>query len=451
MSKEVRVAGGKKASAEEAPYYATVRSFFEKHPDIEFVRWQWVDVTALVRTRMTTVRQALRLASQGGSISVASPIANAFLIDGSFNEVNAGEKDQLVPDWSTLVPCYYQKGHAAVLCSIDEPDQDFNTCPRTILKKLEADVKQRHGMSFLVGIEIEFYLTPSAESTAPVKDVDAYCTTASLRTPYLGVLEESVRCLEKAGIPVWTFHSELVEGLFELQTEPMTPLAAADAVIYMHETIKAVAVAHGLHATMHPKPFDKTHGVGQHMHISLGSQSSKDDSFLQGVLDSVPGISAISMPNFDSYLRSDFAGGKWVSWDVENRLCSIRKIRRAYWEFRFIDCTANNYLVLACILGTGMAAWEAGTPLRMKPLGGGLEGEGEGGLDDEKTRRELGIKDPVPRDLGDAIEALKKDDALRKVLGKELYERFIRYKSKEEALLAQMTLQERRRLCVALF
>ena len=423
-----------------------VKSFFGKNPDIEFLRYQWVDVTGLVRARMTTVRQALRLASTGNTISVASPIANAFLLDGSFNEIHAGSKDNLVPDWSTLKLCYYAPGNAMVMCLIDEPDQNYNTCPRTLLKKLEQDIKRKHGMSFLVGTEIEFYLTTSPEATSPVPDVNAYCTTASLRTPYLIVLEESVRILEKAGIPIWTYHTELVAGLFEMQTEPLSPLEAADAVIYMHETIKAVAVKHGFHATMHPKPFDKTHGVGQHMHISLSSQSEKDDSFLAGVLASVPAISAISMPNYDSYLRASFAGGEWVSWDMENRLCSIRKIRRAYWEFRFIDCTANNYLVLTAILGTGMRAWEAGTPLKMKPLGG-LDGENL----DAKTRADLGIVHAVPRDLKDAVEALSKDEALMQVLGKELGERFVRYKTKEAIMLGDLTLPERRKLCMALY
>lgn len=424
----------------------TVNAFFDANPEIEFVRFQWIDVTALVRTRLTTVRQAKRLAAEGSAISVASPLVNAFLIDGSFNEIHAGAKDLLTPDWSTLIPCYYQPGHAAVFCSIDEPDRQFSTCPRTLLKKLEREIKEKHDMSFLVGIEIEFYLTESPEATTPVKSVGAYCSTASLRSTYLAVLEDSVRCLEKAGIPVWTFHTELVSGLFELQTEPLSPLRAADSVVYMHETIKTMAVKHGLHATMHPKPFDKTHGVGQHMHISLSRQTDKDDSFLAGVLESAPGISAISMPNFDSYLRRGFAGGEWICWDGENRLCSVRKIKRAYWEFRFIDCTANNYLVLISILGTGMAAWAAGTPLKMKPLDG-RDGESL----DAKAREELGIKDPVPRDLKDAIEALSQDEGLEKVLGKELRDRFVRYKTREEALLGALTLPERRRMCMALF
>jgi glutamine synthetase len=260
----------------------------------------------------------------------------------------------------------------------------------------------------------------------------------------VAVLEDSVRALELANIPVWTFHSELVAGLFEISTDPMTPLRAADALVYIHEAIKAAAVKHGLHATMHPKPFDKTHGVGQHMHISLTSDA-EDDSFLAGVLDSVPGICAMSMPNFDSYLRGDFTGGDWVCWDYENRKSSVRKIHPAHWEFRFVDCTANNYLTLAAILGVGMAALEKGQELKMKPL------LGRSAKMDEASRWELGMETRAPRGLKDAIEALKQDEAVKTVLGKELWERYIRYKEKEEEMLGELTLPERRKMIMGLF
>ena len=430
--------------ASQNPGLGIVQSLLDANPSIEFVRLQWVDYTGSVRTRLVTVRQARRLAAQRSSISVASPIASAFLVDGSFNQVNVGAKDSLIPDWSTLVVCHYQPGHAAVMCFIDEGGRGFDCCPRSLLKRVEREVEEQHGMSFLVGVEVEFYLTESAESTAPVKDVASYCSTASLRTPCLAVLEDSVRAIELAEILVWTFHSELVAGLFEISTEPMTPLRAADALVYIHEAIKTTAVKHGLHATMHPKPFDETHGVGQHMHISLSSDA-KDDSFLAGVLSSVPAISAISMPNYDSYLRRDFAGGEWVSWDTENRTCSIRKIRRAYWEFRFIDCTANGYLTLAAILGVGVAALDKGQELKMKPM------SGRGAKLDEESRRELGIEKPVPQGLKDAIEALKKDEIVMAALGKELWERFIQYKETEEGMLGGLTLQERRKMIMELF
>lgn len=421
-----------------------LQSFFRQNPSIEFVRLQWIDYTATVRARLITTRQALSLAAEKNGVGVASPITSGFLIDGSFHHINAGARDELLPDWSTITVCHYQPGHAAVVCCVDEDGRGFEFCPRSLLKKVEREMQDKHGLSFLVGVEIEFYLTTSAEATEPVKDVRPYCSTASLRTPYLAVLENCVRCIERAGIPVWTFHSELVAGLFEISTEPMTPLRMADTLVYVHEAIKTTAVNHGFHATSHPMPFDKTHGVGQYMHISLSSKD-KDDSFLAGVLGSVPAISAISMPNFDSWLRRDFTGGDLVGWDLENRHSTIRKIRRAHWEFRFIDCTANSYLTLAAILGVGCAAWQQGKPLNMKPMSSWPPEL------DEAGKRECGIEHRAPRDLKDALNAMKNDEAVMSTLGKPLWERYIQYKEHEEEMMKQLTLQERRNTVMQVF
>ncbi len=433
-----------KSSHTDNPGLSKLKSLLVTHPSIEFLRCQWVDFTGVVRTRLVSTRQALKLAAKDLPINVASPIASAFLVDGTFNIINDGDKDSLVPDWSTLVACHYQAGHAAVMCFINEAGRGFDACPRSLLQRVEQETKEQHDMTFLVGIEIEFYLTPSSESTEPVKDINPYCSTASLRTPYLSVLEDSVRALEAASIPVWTFHSELVAALFEISLEPLTPLRAIDALVYAHEAIKTSAAKHGFHATMHPKPFDKTHGVGEHMHISL-SKTENDDSFLAGVLDSVPAISAIAMPNYDSYLRSGFAGGDWVTWDWENRSTSIRKLNRAYWEFRFIDATSNGYLALATVLGVGMSAWAQGKPLKMSPM------SGRKAKLDKTARQELGVEKPVPKGLNEAIEALKGDEAVKNVLGKEVWERFIEYKEKEEEMLAGLTLQERRKMMMQVF
>ena len=39
---------------------------------------------------------------------------------------------------------------------------------------------------------------------------------------------------------------------------------------------------------------------------------------------------------------------------------------------------------------------------------------------DEETRRELGIEKPASRGLKDSIEALKKDEVVKTVVGKDL-------------------------------
>ena len=416
----------------------TLESFLKTNPSIEFIRVQWVDFSGTLRARLTTVRQALKLAAEEpSSISVASPIASAFLVDGEFHHVEAGAKDNLILDWSTLTVCHYHPTHAAVLCFIDQGAQgNFQCCPRSLLKRVERDAKEKHNLSFLVGVEVEFYLTTSAEATAPVKDTKTYCSTASLRSTCGAVLTDAIQMIEAAGIPTWTSHSELVAGLFEISTEPMPACRLADSYVYMHEAIKTAAHKHGLHATVHPKPFDKTHGVGQHLHISLSSPEN-DDSFLAGVLDSVPALCAIAMPQYDSYLRIEFPLGDRVTWNTQDRTATVRKMRKGYWEFRFVDGAANIYLTLAAILGVGLAGLASRKELTVKPVS-------EQGPDAEENK-------PFPLNLKEAIRAFKVDGNVKEVLGEGLCEQYAAYKTHEEGMLAGLTLQERRAMVMAIF
>jgi len=96
-----------------------------------------------------------------------------------------------------------------------------------------------------------------ATSTTPasaVETVPGPYSSASLRNAYLPILEEIVTSLLKSGIKVRQFHGEGASGMFEISAEPLSPLEAADALVFSHETIKGICSNHGLQATMHPKP-----------------------------------------------------------------------------------------------------------------------------------------------------------------------------------------------------
>ncbi|ESK80658.1 glutamine synthetase/guanido kinase, partial [Moniliophthora roreri MCA 2997] len=49
---------------------------------------------------------------------------------------------------------------------------------------------------------------------------------------------------------------------------PLTPLAAADQVIFVRELVLNLAAKHGLHATFSPRPSMGTAGSAAHIHIS---------------------------------------------------------------------------------------------------------------------------------------------------------------------------------------
>jgi glutamine synthetase len=416
-----------------------------------------MDYSSLLRVRVATRLFALSLASKSSPISVQSPILTAALVDGSvmMEDIEIGG-DEMWPDWSSLKPLPYQPGHAQVMCFVKEKGiwdgKGFKRCPRSRLQELTEDVKAKHGMEFLVGVEIEFFIMEASKDVLPPGPVKSNTNTfsaASLRNEYLPILEEIVRTLGKVGILVRQFHSEGESGFFEISTEPLPPLQAADALIYSQEAIKTICFKHGLHATMHPKPFEKLSGVGSHMHLSM-SRTDKEESFLAGMLESWAALAAFYMPRFDSYTR--VMPGQLVFWSAMNRTAAIRKIKSGHWELRGVDGTANPYLTLLAILTAGMLGFESEKELSMrdpkKLVWKGIEGER---ALDPKDVGDFGIKDKFATSLKDALELLKGDGPLVKALGPEIMDRYFKVKNKEEENFSGMIGSERREILVRLF
>jgi glutamine synthetase len=329
----------------------------------------------------------------------------------------------------------------------DEARKGFDTCPRSRLRKMEVEAREKHNLDVLMGSEIEFYLCEWAngDPTPLPGGLLSPFTTLGFRQPCLAILEEAVHVLEKAGIEVFQFHAEGVGvGIFEISLEPLSPVKAIDALVYTNETLKAIAAKHKLHATMHPKPFEKASSLGAHMHISI-SDSGPADSFLAGMLKHLPAIIAFGMPNFDSYERQLIAGGDFVTWGDENRLGPIRRITPTHWEIRCLDACANMYLAMAAVICAGLGGVE-----RMDELA--IKGREKMALTvSEEELRELKVTMRMPTSLKLALESLKQDEGFKEALGTKLVERYLGNKSQELANSAGMSSLERRRTFVRVF
>ncbi|KUJ07311.1 glutamine synthetase/guanido kinase [Mollisia scopiformis] len=277
-----------------------------------------------------------------------------------------------------------------------------------------------------------------------VKMIPNAYSAASLNNKYLPVVEEIVQCITKAGIKVRQFHSEGGPGVFEMSTEPLSPLQAADALVYCHETIKVVCRKHGLHGTVFPKPFEKLTGIGQHHHLSI-SPSEKEDSFLAGLLDHWKALAALYMPNYDSYFR--LQPGQQVTWGTANRSTAIRKINTGHWELRAIDGTANPHLTMLAILTAGMLGLEAGQELKMKDCQEMIFLKHL----DEKQAEGHGVTETMSTSLKESLNALRNDKALVDKLGPEIIDKYLKMKEKENENFSQLTLQERKDISMRIF
>jgi glutamine synthetase len=221
----------------------------------------------------------------------------------------------------------------------------------------------------------------------------------------------------------------------------------------VRETIRAVALQHGLVATFAPKPFADQAGSGCHVHLSLWNGghnvmydpacelglSALGRSFVAGILAHVPGLLAITCPSVNSYLR--LAPNMWSSaytcWGPDNREASVRVASpfkgrveaTTNIEIKAVDGSANPYLALGAIVAAGLdgvkRGLDPGEPVSINPH-----------EMDEAEREQRGIR-RYPSSLGEALDELEKDEVLLDALGPRRAHEFIGVRRAEFADLGR--------------
>lgn len=424
-----------------------VEVFFDRYPDVNYVRLHWVDFSGILRTRIVPKSRFFKLA---GGCSTYSVPQNCMIFPVSaapecFPE--GPERWDLTPDWSSLKLCGFWPRHAAVLCSVHQKGTEPRSprCPRTLLKESLEKFTGKFSTEVLIGFEIEFVLlNQDSAIDKPFDRVSAYSTMAGLRGIYLTIIEETVEAMEAAGIKTYHFHAEAIDQL-EIALEPLPPIEAIDALMYTQEALRTIALRHGLKATTSPKPVLNGPRNGCHMHISLNN-SELADSFLAGILHKLRPLCAFGMPNWDSYARHgpDMAG-TWVGYGTENRDLPIRKISESHWEIRIVDATANLYLFLAILLAAAFQAVDNKRELEWKDCT-----VFPADLAPEQLAKYC-VQEKLPENFPDALKEAKNDTDIGEWIEEGLLRSYMKVKEKEVELFAKMADEERRQKFLVFF
>ncbi|KAJ5565419.1 hypothetical protein N7513_001661 [Penicillium frequentans] len=355
-----------------------VDAFLLRHPGIDYVRFQWVDYSGILRARVVTMDYFQSIVTANKPLRCGQ-ITLSCLPDESRVPFEASSAHLLYPDWSSLRAlsnCMDKKGpsYASVMCSIIEESpgamSNPNLCPRIALKNVVSRGKKERQLDFLIGFEIEFVVLQSAPdgTLIPFSSHPGTYSAAGLRAPSYKYLEECVQNLSDSGIPVREFHVEGNIGQYEITLAARPPLEAVDDLVAAHDIIRCTFAGHGYTATMSPKPVENRSTNGSHIHVSIHSPNDQE-AFLAGMLQRLPAICAFSMPSISSYRRcGDFQAGKKVSWGTQNRQTPVRKLGDGYWEVRCADATANMYLAVAAILGAGLLGSRNEEPLSWEDM-----------------------------------------------------------------------------------
>jgi glutamine synthetase len=336
---------------------------------------------------------------------------------------------------------------ARMMCDVYMPDgKPFEGDPRYILKKV---LKEADDMGFVynTGPEFEFFLFKDDNGKIiPVPHDKAGYFDLSTDLAY-GVRRDMVLALERLGLQVEMSHHEVADGQHEIDFKYGSALKTADNAITLKYTFKAIAHAHGLHASFMPKPIFGINGSGMHVHQSLFDKkgntmfydandeykiSATAKSFIAGQLEHVKSMSAILAPTVNSYKRlvPGYEAPVYICWASKNRSALIRvprisqgREKAARCELRCPDPSCNPYLAFAVMLKAGLD----GVKRKLKPPEPVNEDVYE--FDDKKLEEKY-IK-TLPGSLGEAIEEMKKSKLVKEALGEHAYNQFIRNKTAE--------------------
>jgi glutamine synthetase len=414
--------------------------------NVDFLRLQFTDILGVVKNVSIPASQAEKAFTEG------------IYFDGSSIEgfVRIQESDmRLKPDPSTFAVLpwrAHEDGTAAgrMICDVIDTStgQPFSGDPRTVLKSVIAEAEEM-GYTANAGPEPEFFLFEEDENgraTTTTHDAGGYFDLAP-KDLASDVRRDIIYGLEEMDFEVEASHHEVAQGQHEIDFKYADILTTADNVATFRSVVRAIAAQHDLHATFMPKPIPRINGSGMHTHLSLftedGENAFHDDddefnlsdtakSFLAGVLDHAPAITAVANPTVNSYKRlvPGYEAPVYVAWSDVNRSALIRKPAArvpaaSRIELRSPDPSCNPYLAFAAILHAGLDGIKrdlsAPDPVR------------ENIYDfDEEMRQEYGI-DTLPGNLEQAVDALEDDEVIQSALGDHVAEKFVEAKRAEFA------------------
>ncbi len=269
-------------------------------------------------------------------------------------------------------------------------------CPRGNLQRVLAEVRQKHGLVFLLGVEPEHYIiAPDKNGTMQPwnpKGMDcAKMTGYSLGAIFdmLPYLLEMKRYMKEMGWEPYQVDHEDGSAQCELNWKYSDAVKTCDRLVYFRTMARQVVhqtLGNDVRVTFKPKPFDGLCGSGLHMHFSAINCESDDNpfsdprdpkglglsewgyQFLAGIIEHSDALCALGNPTHQCYKRlhppknSDGkhtdSGNHWVPVKKliggDNRTGMLRVPEPGHIEDRSPSAACNPYLFFAAYVQAGL-------------------------------------------------------------------------------------------------
>jgi glutamine synthetase len=416
--------------------------------DLRLVRFLWCGNDGTVRAKASSLHGLEGRIRSGIGLTVGMQAMNS--LDGLQPVEGMGPVGEvrLVPDPATFrVLPYAPRTGAMLVDHVGLDGEPAPVCQRSFLKRMEARLAER-GARLEVAFENEFSLATVVDGRYVPIDSGLCFSTISAAAAQ-DFVDELVDALDAQGITLEQYYSELGHGQHEISTAHAPALLAADEQLLVRESLRGVAVRHGLVASLAPKPWPDNAGNGCHIHFSLwdldGARNRFHDAaasdglsaearaFVAGVLEHLSGLCGLTAPSFNSYRRivPQYWAGAFVCWGHDNREAPVRvpslfagmEEASTNVELKSADASANPYLAVGGLIAAGLDGLERGLeppePVEVDPA-----------TIDQGKRTERGIV-PLPGTQEGALDALAADDVLTGALGPVLAESYLAVRRSE--------------------
>ena len=422
------------------------------------VRFSFADQHGVLRGKTLAVSEAKAAMERGVTLTSTlllkdtshKTVFPAFTPGGGVGmpELQGAADILMMPDESTFRVLPWAKDTGWVLC--DLALQDGKPVPYDTRRVLKTAIEKLKGHELVIGLEIEFHVfrikdprLQPADAGQPGNPPDVELLTGGYQyltenrhdqlEPVFALIRNN---LEELQLPLRSFEVEFGPSQLEITLSPLQALAAADAMVLFRNAVKQVARRHGYHATFMCRPkLPNVMSSGWHLHQSLTKNgrnvfvAEKEDlsetgkHWLAGLLAHARGACTFSTPTINGYKRYrpySLAPDRIV-WGKENRGALLRVIGgpgnpATRIENRIGEPAANPYLYIASQIYSGLDGIAARPTLR-PPADTPYEAKA----------------DLLPRTLDEALEALRKDKALRAGFGETFVDYYCRIKEAEIA------------------
>ncbi|HKB22804.1 MAG TPA: type III glutamate--ammonia ligase [Methyloceanibacter sp.] len=406
-----------------------------KDRGIKYFLISYVDLFGTLRAKLAPAAAIGDMAKEGAG----------FAGFASWLDMTPADPDVLaIPDPDSLIQLPWKKEVGWLAADPYMNGKLVEQAPRVVLKRMREKTAKA-GYTLKTGVECEYFLmSPDGSAISDPSDIQAKpCYDQSALMRRYDVISEICDSMSELGWGPYQNDHEDANGQFEMNWLYDDCLVTADRMAFFKYMVKTIAEKHGLRATFMPKPFANLTGSGCHVHASLwkdGRNIFEDGNdglglsraaynFIGGVMNAAQELCSITNPTVNSYKRINaqvtLSGATWspnaVTYAGNNRTHMIRIPGSGRFELRLSDGAANPYLLPAALLAAGLEGMAKGIDPG-KPLDIDMYAEGQKAPKDTKM---------LPLNLLDALRLTEKSELLRRELGGEFIDSYIKLKTRE--------------------